>query len=93
MKKILDNAVLAIKKAGYKTLTIEGHADGQAAAASVFSKVSIARATAVKNYLAPKLPKVKMTVRGLGKDLPVATNATVEGQAKNRRATIFASTN
>ncbi len=92
MIKILDKAIIAIKKLGYKSLTIEGHADGQAAAASVFSKVSIARATVVKNYLAPKLPGIKMTVRGLGKDLPVASNATPEGQAKNRRATIFAST-
>ena len=90
MTKILDKAIIAIKKLGYKALTIEGHADGQAAAATVFSKVSIARATAVKNYIAPKLPGVKMTVRGLGKDLPVASNATPEGQAKNRRATIFA---
>ena len=92
MKKILDKAIIAIKKLGYKTLTIEGHADGQAAAASVFSKVSIARATAVKNYIAPKLVGVKMTVRGLGKDLPVASDKTAEGQAKNRRATIFATT-
>ena len=92
MKKILDKAVIAIKKLGFKALIIEGHADGQSAAPSVFSKVSVARATAVKNYIAPKLPALKMTVRGLGKDLPVATNATPEGQAKNRRATIFGST-
>ena len=92
MKKILDKAIAAIKKAGYKTLTIEGHADGQAAAATVFSKVSVARAAAVKSYLSAKLTGVKMTVRGLGKDLPVASNLTAEGQAKNRRATIFAST-
>jgi outer membrane protein OmpA-like peptidoglycan-associated protein len=91
MKKILDKAVIAIKKLGFKSLIIEGHADGQSAAPSVFSKVSVARANAVKNYIAPKLPSIKMTVRGLGKDLPVATNATPEGQAKNRRATIFGS--
>jgi outer membrane protein OmpA-like peptidoglycan-associated protein len=93
MKKILDAAIVKIKKLGFKTLVIEGHADGQAAAASVFSKVSIARANAVKAYLAPKLKSVKMTVKGLGMDIPVASNKTVAGQAKNRRATIFATTN
>jgi outer membrane protein OmpA-like peptidoglycan-associated protein len=90
MKKILDAAIAKIKKLGLKTLVIEGHADGEPAAANVFSKISIARANAVKGYLAPKLKGVSMTVKGLGMDIPVASNKTVAGQAKNRRATVFA---
>jgi outer membrane protein OmpA-like peptidoglycan-associated protein len=90
MKKVLDGAIAKIKKLGLKTLVIEGHADGEPAAANVFSKISIARANAVKGYLAPKLKGVSMTVKGLGMDIPVASNKTVAGQAKNRRATVFA---
>ena len=90
MKKVLDAVILKIKKLGLKTLVIEGHADGQAAAATVFSKVSIARANSVKAYVNSKLKDVKITVKGLGMDIPVASNKTAAGQAKNRRATIFA---
>jgi outer membrane protein OmpA-like peptidoglycan-associated protein len=90
MKKILDAAALKIQKLGLKTLVIEGHADGQAAAAAVFSKISIARANAVRSYLSTNLKSVKMTVKGLGMDVAVASNKTAAGQAKNRRATVFA---
>jgi OOP family OmpA-OmpF porin len=48
--------------------------------------LSLARAQAVKGYLVSKgLPADSLSTSGLGPDQPVASNATEEGRARNRR--------
>jgi OmpA-OmpF porin, OOP family len=54
-------------------------------------KLSQRRAEAVKQYLVQKgVDPSRIAVRGLGKTNPVATNATAEGRAENRRVEIIA---
>jgi hypothetical protein len=44
------------------------------------------RADAVRSYLVSKgVDGASLTARGFGKDNPIATNATPEGRAQNRR--------
>ena len=49
-------------------------------------KLSQLRADAVRDYLVKKkVPLSRVRSVGLGETKPIATNATTEGQAKNRR--------
>lgn len=68
------------------TLRIEGHTDsiGNAAANQMLSQ---RRADAVRDALSSqyKLPAARMTASGFGATRPVASNATLEGRAANRR--------
>ncbi|MCW8830398.1 MAG: OmpA family protein, partial [Gammaproteobacteria bacterium] len=74
-----------------------GHTDGDRVAKRsswLFSSndaLSMGRARAVSNYLVRELGVNADTVKleGRGQNDPVATNATVEGRAKNRRAELF----
>ena len=50
--------------------------------------LSLRRAEAVKNYLSVKLPALKMQASGYGSRRPLASNATPEGRAGNRRVEI-----
>ena len=79
-----DLAALMAKKPNFK-LQIDGHTDNVGSAASN-KKLSEKRAQAAKDYLVSKgVDAGRITSRGFGKDKPVATNATPEGRAKNRR--------
>ena len=52
-------------------------------------KLSIARAEAVKNFLASKgIEKNRVYTEGKGSKQPVADNKTAEGRAKNRRVEV-----
>lgn len=68
------------------TLVIEGHTDnvGSAAKNKLLSQV---RADSVKNALIKKfnVAAERVSSKGFGSDSPVASNATAEGRAKNRR--------
>lgn len=68
------------------TLVIEGHTDnvGSAAKNKVLSQV---RADSVKNALIKKfnVSADRVSSKGFGAESPVASNATAEGRAKNRR--------
>jgi outer membrane protein OmpA-like peptidoglycan-associated protein len=66
-------------------VTVKGHTDstGEAKHNQVLSEK---RAAAVKGYLAEKgVSPQSMVARGFGESLPVASNDTTEGRAKNRR--------
>ena len=68
-------------------IEIGGHADARGSD-SYNLDLSQKRAQAVLEYLTAKFPAInasQYTARGYGESKPVATNATVEGMAKNRR--------
>lgn len=73
-------------------VTIAGHTDNVGNPASNVA-LSKARAEAVKNFLmenAPSnFPAERVVTRGYGDSQPIASNATVEGRAKNRRVQII----
>jgi OOP family OmpA-OmpF porin len=71
-----------------QSVDIVGYTDSSGSA-DYNQKLSLRRATAVKNFLMENgvSPRV-MTTLGLGEDKPVASNATREGRAKNRRVEI-----
>jgi len=82
---ILDEMLTAVRKLGSQKLEIIGHTDDQGLrAANVY--LSQARATAVKAYFVQKgLDGALITTSGAGPDRPVASNATGDGRARNRR--------
>lgn len=66
-------------------VAIEGHTDSTGADAEN-QALSLARAEAVRRYLVRKgVPPERLLVRGLGAADPVASNATPDGRARNRR--------
>ena len=71
-----------------QSVDIVGYTDSSGAA-DYNQKLSQRRAAAVKNFLMDNGVSTKvMTTLGLGEDKPVASNATAEGRAKNRRVEI-----
>jgi outer membrane protein OmpA-like peptidoglycan-associated protein len=48
--------------------------------------LSLSRADAVVAYLVSKgFPQAQLAAKGMGPDAPIASNATAEGKAENRR--------
>lgn len=75
------------------TIEIEGHTDKIPIHNSKFENnlwLSTARATRVYEYFTEKknLPPQKMKASGRGEEIPVASNDTEEGRARNRRVEI-----
>ncbi|MEO8634128.1 MAG: OmpA family protein [Gemmatimonadales bacterium] len=67
------------------TVEVGGHTDATGSARTN-SRLSQARADAVRDYLISKgVSASRLTAKGYGPSKPVATNATVEGRASNRR--------
>ena len=82
---ILDEMAAALARLPGRRFEVIGHTDAQGSHASNVS-LSLARAQAVKAYLVSKgLPADSLSTSGLGPDQPVASNATEEGRARNRR--------
>lgn len=81
----LDQDVDALKAWGDVEVEVAGHT------CSIGTEeynlgLSQRRAEAVRNYLVSKgVPADRLTVRGYGESRPVASNATREGRAQNRR--------
>lgn len=87
---ILDECVAVLKNNPNVKIQIQGHTDGRGTAA-YNQRLSERRAAAVKNYFVQKGIKASMlTTAGYGKSRPVASNATDEGRAKNRRVELHA---
>ncbi len=64
---------------------VEGHTDDRGSALYNFA-LSQARAEAVRAYLVSKgVPAERLRTAGFGQARPIATNATREGRAANRR--------
>lgn len=82
---ILDEMAVAMVKLKGRHFEVIGHTDGSGAHAANVS-LSLARAQSVKTYLIGKgLPADIIAISGLGPDQPLASNATEEGRARNRR--------
>lgn len=80
--------VADVLKEGDKPLLIEGHTDSQGSDA-LNERLSYARAERVKEFLVDQgVPANRIEARGMGEFQPVATNATAEGRANNRRVEI-----
>jgi OOP family OmpA-OmpF porin len=84
-RAILDGDISILQKhPGVHVLCI-GHTDSKGTV-PYNQRLSMRRAVAVRNYLVSKgIPATATTVEGRGESQPVATNATDEGRAENRR--------
>ena len=86
--KILDGVATTISKCHCDKVDIRGYTDS-VGKPDYNQKLSERRATAVKDYLeAHGVPKGVLTAQGFGEEHPIASNATKEGRAQNRRVTV-----
>jgi OmpA-OmpF porin, OOP family len=84
-RNILDEMAATLVKLGNRPVEVIGHTDSQGAR-DTNVVLSLARADAVRSYLASKgFPPSLITTSGSGPDRPVASNDTPEGRARNRR--------
>ena len=96
MQEAIDKIIPLIKERPLDKVVVEGHADKwipkgvSAVKVSYFNKiVSLQRAKAVAKVLKQKgIASDRIIVRGLGDTVPIASNKTNEGRAKNRRVEI-----
>jgi OOP family OmpA-OmpF porin len=72
-----------------RKLMVSGHTDS--VGSLVYNQgLSERRANSVKNFLSENgIESERMYAVGYGKTMPIATNSTVEGRAKNRRVDII----
>jgi outer membrane protein OmpA-like peptidoglycan-associated protein len=86
---ILREAAETLKLNPDVHVIVEGHTDSKGSDA-YNDKLSVRRANAVRAYLVKLgIPANRMTVRGMGERQPVASNATDEGRAQNRRVELL----
>jgi outer membrane protein OmpA-like peptidoglycan-associated protein len=86
---ILDQAAETLKEHGTIAVTVEGNTDNIGSEA-YNEKLSVRRATAVRDYLAQHgIAVSRMTVVGKGASNPVASNDTEDGRAQNRRVELL----
>jgi OOP family OmpA-OmpF porin len=82
---ILDEIAAVLVKLNGSKVEVIGHTDSQGGREANIG-LSLARADAVRNYLASKgVAPASINTTGLGPDRPLASNATAEGRARNRR--------
>ena len=87
-KANLDDLAAYLNAYPDKTITVEGHTDSVGSAVSN-QILSEKRANAVKEYLVSAgVGAERITTKGSGHKKPIASNATREGRAKNRRIEI-----
>ncbi len=84
----LQRVVEFVGRAPGKAVLIEGHTDSQGSA-NLNQVLSQRRAEAVRDALIQDgVDAARLTAVGIGKDRPVADNATADGRARNRRVEI-----
>jgi OOP family OmpA-OmpF porin len=84
-RQVLDELMPVLATIEGRRLQVVGHTDAAGSRASNLL-LSQERALAVKSYLASKgLASGGMLITGMGPDQPIASNTTLDGQAKNRR--------
>ena len=84
----LQRVVEFVGKAPGKAVLIEGHTDSQGSA-NLNQVLSQRRAEAVRDALIQDgVEGSRLTAVGIGKDRPIADNATADGRARNRRVEI-----
>ena len=88
--KLLTKVQRAINDFENASVVIEGHTDSTGSK-EVNAALSQQRADAVKDYLVANktLPANKIIGRGYGSEKPLASNATTEGRAANRRIDVI----
>jgi len=87
-EKVLDEVVALLKLRTGAPATIGGHTDSKGKHAYNM-KLSERRAEAVRAYLVAKgIAAGSLTATGYGETQPIASNATEEGRAQNRRVTL-----
>jgi outer membrane protein OmpA-like peptidoglycan-associated protein len=85
LKQVAD-ALMATKE---RKITIEGHTDSRGTS-SHNQELSQQRADAVRSFIISRgYPGTLIVAQGIGKDRPVADNASAEGRANNRRVEII----
>jgi outer membrane protein OmpA-like peptidoglycan-associated protein len=85
---VLDQLIEFLTENASINIEIQGHTDNIGNDAENL-KLSENRAQSVYNYLiANNISGKRLTYKGFGKTMPVATNDTEDGRAKNRR-TVF----
>jgi OOP family OmpA-OmpF porin len=84
-KPVLDAAIQTLKEQPDVRVSVEGHTDSVGSDA-YNQRLSERRAQAVADYLAAGgIARSRMSARGYGESKPVASNATDDGRAQNRR--------
>jgi len=87
-RQVLDQVAAQVAQLNLETLIATGHTDSTGPAA-YNQGLSERRANAVKAYLVEKgIPTDRIYVEGKGASQPIASNATREGRAQNRRVEI-----
>jgi len=82
---VLDAAVETLKQEGPMSVIVEGHTDS-IGSEQYNMRLSRRRAETVRNYLVKQgIAASRITAVGLGESKPVASNATPDGRAQNRR--------
>jgi outer membrane protein OmpA-like peptidoglycan-associated protein len=90
-EKILNNALVAMKKIPGTTFDIVGHTDDVGEREDNI-KLSTERAEAVKKWLVDRgIAESRLTTRGAGPDEPLLPNNTEANRQKNRRVEFFRS--
>ncbi|NYT81640.1 OmpA family protein [Alcaligenaceae bacterium] len=87
-RQVLDQVAAQVNTINLETLIATGHTDS-IGTEQYNMGLSQRRANAVKDYLVGKgIPSDRIYVEGKGESAPVASNATREGRAQNRRVEI-----
>ncbi|WP_372870324.1 OmpA family protein [Shewanella sp.] len=86
--QVLDSVALVAKEYDKTRLNVLGYTDSSGAE-SYNLRLSQVRASEVGNYLLAKgLKANRVSTQGMGEASPIASNATAEGRAQNRRVEI-----
>ena len=84
-RPVLNEAIATLKREGKINIVCEGHTDSKGTD-EYNQKLSLRRANAVRDYLvAGGIARSRIQVEGFGESRPVASNATDDGRAQNRR--------
>lgn len=89
LRPILDQFASGLSSQPNTEVRIIGHTDNVGSDA-VNNPLSLQRAQATRDYLAARgVSPSRVSIEGRGEREPVATNATAEGRAQNRRVEIY----
>jgi OmpA-OmpF porin, OOP family len=92
-RPVLDDTASGLKQHPGLKVEIQGYTDS-VGSARYNVRLSQRRANAVRDYLVQQgVDPGQLTARGYGKADPVASNATAEGRAMNRRVVLFVLSN
>ncbi len=89
LRPILDQFASGLSGQPRTVIRVIGHTDNVGSDA-VNDPLSLARARSTRDYLAARgVSASRITIEGRGEREPVASNATAQGRAQNRRVEIF----